>query len=186
MVKMDAARPSGSAQAKAGEVQVCCYASCGAELKKPLVCARCKAAAYCCKDCQVKDWKAGHRQACKSKVKASAGDVATGFLRRPSGQASVLSSAVKGNALCLACLDGKMDMVEKLLGEGVSADEPNEDGWTGLQLASLNGHGEVVEKLLDKGATMDVVVLVDLPMMGRWWRSFWRRARASTFKTRLA
>ena len=66
MVAMDAARSSGSAQPEAGEVQVCCYASCGARLKKPLVCSRCKAAAYCSKDCQVKDWKAGHKQECVS------------------------------------------------------------------------------------------------------------------------
>ena len=56
----------GSTKCKFGEV--CSYASSGAELKKPLVCARCKGAAYCSKECQVKGWKAGHKQACKGKV----------------------------------------------------------------------------------------------------------------------
>ena len=66
LVKMGAAQPGGPAKATFGEV--CSYASCGAELKKPLVCARCKGAAYCCKECQVKDWKAGHKQDCNGKV----------------------------------------------------------------------------------------------------------------------
>ena len=109
-------------------------ASWRAELKKPL---GCKAAAYCSKDCQVKDWKAGHRLACKRKRKTS-----------------------KVNALCETCLDGKMHMVDKLLGEGVSTDEPNEGGWTPLMLASGvargKGHGAVVEKLLENGASMAV------------------------------
>ena len=64
---MEEAQTSGSAQAKVGAV--CCYARCGAGLKKPLVCSQCKAAAYCSKDCQVKDWKAGHKQACKGKMR---------------------------------------------------------------------------------------------------------------------
>ena len=63
---MDAAQYGGPARAKFGEV--CSYARCGAELKKPLVCASCKGAAYCCKECQVKDWKAGHKEICDGKV----------------------------------------------------------------------------------------------------------------------
>ena len=155
MAKMNAAHSSGSAKAKAGGL--CCYAGCGAELTKPLVCARCKAAAYCCKDCQVKDWKAGHKQACKGKAKASTEDVAKDVLRQSSGQSGgAIASALKGRALCQACVNGKMDMVDKLLAEGVSTDEPNEDGWTALMFASLKGHGEVAEKLLEKGASVDM------------------------------
>ena len=155
MAKMNAAHSSGSAKAKAGGL--CCYAGCGAELTKPLVCARCKAAAYCCKDCQVKDWKAGHKQACKGKAKASTEDVAKDVLRQSSGQSGgAIASALKGRALCQACVNGKMDMVDKLLAEGVSTDEPNEDGWTALMFASGTGRGEVVEKLLEKGASVDM------------------------------
>ena len=64
---MEEAQAIGPAQATAGAV--CWYARCRAGLKKPLVCSQCKAAAYCSKDCQVKDWKAGHKQACKGKMK---------------------------------------------------------------------------------------------------------------------
>ena len=37
----------------------CCKA-----LEKPFVCARCKTATYCSKDCQCKAWKAGHKGDC--------------------------------------------------------------------------------------------------------------------------
>ena len=50
------------AQARAASVSSC--ALCGAGLKKLLVCSQCKAAAYCSKECQVRDWKAGHKEEC--------------------------------------------------------------------------------------------------------------------------
>ena len=100
---------------------MCCHAGCGAELQKPLVCGRCRTAAYCCKDCQVKDWKAGHKQACaQSKEKAPPEDGAKTFLRQPSGQGGVFASGLEHNTLLEACANGKMDMVDKLLEEGVS------------------------------------------------------------------
>ena len=38
--------------------------NCSKALQKPLVCARCKTATYCSKDCQTKAWKAGHKREC--------------------------------------------------------------------------------------------------------------------------
>ena len=65
---MEEAQAFGPAQATAAGA-VCWYARCRAGLKKPLVCSQCKAAVYCSRDCQVKDWKAGHKQACKGRIK---------------------------------------------------------------------------------------------------------------------
>jgi hypothetical protein len=49
--------------------------ACRAVLSKPLVCALCKKRQFCSKDCQVKDWAAGHRRECPGKkVKTPAGD----------------------------------------------------------------------------------------------------------------
>ena len=33
------------------------------------LCAKCKSALYCSRDCQLKDWKSGHKAACKSMSK---------------------------------------------------------------------------------------------------------------------
>jgi len=38
--------------------------NCSKALQKPFVCARCKTATYCSKDCQIKAWKAGHKGEC--------------------------------------------------------------------------------------------------------------------------
>jgi hypothetical protein len=62
---------------KAGKVEACkikdnafCVvledkcAHCG-NVENPYTCALCKVACYCSKDCQRKDWKAGHKKVCK-------------------------------------------------------------------------------------------------------------------------
>ena len=41
--------------------------TCRAVLGKPLVCALCKKRQFCSKDCQVKDWAAGHKSKCPGK-----------------------------------------------------------------------------------------------------------------------
>ena len=49
-------------------------------------------------------------------------------------------------------------------------------------LASENGPGKMVEMLLGKGAGMDLQSKFGRTalMLGRWWKSCWGRARAST------
>ena len=132
------------------DLMVC--SGCGVELNTPVVCVYCKAAAYCSKDCQGKDWKAGHRLACKRLAEDAAEDV----LRHPSAGQDV-ASAQMGSALCEASQNGQMDMVDQLLGKGACADAATkEDGWTALLHASGSGHTEVVEKLLARGASIDV------------------------------
>ena len=44
--------------------------SCSKVLQKPLVCAQCKTATYCSKDCQIKAWKAGHKGECVAAARA--------------------------------------------------------------------------------------------------------------------
>ena len=142
-VEMEEAQACGPAQATAGAV--CWYARCRAGLMKPLVCSQCKAAAYCSKDCQVKDWKAGHKQACKGKMK-----------KERDGAAALELTDIR---LLVACKDGDMETVEKLLGKGASVDVQDKDGRTALMRASGHGHREVVEMLRSeinevKGASM--------------------------------
>ena len=56
------AESTGSAAANA---LLCADASCRALLRPPLLqCAKCKAAAYCSKECQTRDWRAGHKRDC--------------------------------------------------------------------------------------------------------------------------
>ena len=45
------------------EFNECARDGCGNEGTKR--CNRCKVVRHCCKDCQVKDWKVGHRKACR-------------------------------------------------------------------------------------------------------------------------
>ena len=44
---------------------------CAVDLTKPLRCARCHRVAYCSKQCQASDWKAGHKAACSKASKPS-------------------------------------------------------------------------------------------------------------------
>ena len=40
--------------------------SCGLPKPDMKKCSRCKTVVYCSKECQIKDWKAGHKHACVS------------------------------------------------------------------------------------------------------------------------
>ncbi|KAF8597206.1 hypothetical protein BDV93DRAFT_404146, partial [Ceratobasidium sp. AG-I] len=44
---------------------VACWSCGGPGQPKLLTCAKCKKARYCSSACQLKDWKAGHKQDCK-------------------------------------------------------------------------------------------------------------------------
>jgi hypothetical protein len=71
---------------------------------KPLmVCSKCKVAQYCCRDCQVAAWKAGHRDECKTLLQDQTGGIrlvgdysyATLF---PPGAIPILANAKSGQA----------------------------------------------------------------------------------------
>ena len=48
-----------------GSLDVCGHVDCRKPLRPPLLqCARCKAVAYCSKECQTRAWKAGHKREC--------------------------------------------------------------------------------------------------------------------------
>ena len=66
----------------------CCKA-----MQMRLVCARCKTATYCSKDCQIKAWKAGHKGECVAAARASTGTAAA--LRD-------FSKAIEYHTQCLA------------------------------------------------------------------------------------
>jgi tetratricopeptide (TPR) repeat protein len=57
----------------APQALLCADASCCAPLRPPLLqCAKCKAAAYCSKECQIRHWKAGHKRDCGQGAAATA------------------------------------------------------------------------------------------------------------------
>lgn len=56
------------------------------------------------------------------------------------------------DALMLAALKGRLELVEALLNRGVV---PNRPGWNALIYAAMNGHDEVVRTLLNHGAQVD-------------------------------
>jgi tetratricopeptide (TPR) repeat protein len=61
-----------AASATAPQV-LCADASCRVPLHPPLLqCAKCKAAAYCSKACQTRDWMAGHKRDCRQGAAATA------------------------------------------------------------------------------------------------------------------
>jgi ankyrin repeat protein len=59
------------------------------------------------------------------------------------------------NSLLLAAARGDLDTVERLLGNGSSANVENEQGITALSLAVVNDHREVAERLLQAGADVN-------------------------------
>lgn len=54
-----------------------------------------------------------------------------------------------------AALEGRTDLVKRLLDEGVGADIADEDGRTPLMYAAFNGHNEIIKLLLDQGAKVN-------------------------------
>jgi hypothetical protein len=58
--------PSSSSSSRVKPSRPC--AQCGELFPKLKQCSRCKAVAYCCRDCQVAHWKAGHKEACQERA----------------------------------------------------------------------------------------------------------------------
>jgi ankyrin repeat protein len=55
-----------------------------------------------------------------------------------------------------AALDGNLAIVTMLLGNGIKADTPDQEGRTALMYASFNGHTRVMQKLLQNGASVNI------------------------------
>ncbi len=51
-----------------------------------------------------------------------------------------------------AALNGELERVKELIGQGADPDDVDQDGRTALMYASFNGHTEIVRLLLDQGA----------------------------------
>ena len=85
----------------------CCKA-----MQMRLVCARCKTATYCSKDCQIKAWKAGHKGECVAAARASTGTAAA--LRD-------FSKAIEYHTQCLAIAKEVGDQAGRARHTGTSA-----------------------------------------------------------------
>lgn len=58
----------GAARRVLGETQIAalqCCTACSRSLQRALKCERCGRATYCGRECQLKDWRAGHRDVCR-------------------------------------------------------------------------------------------------------------------------
>jgi len=67
-------------------------------------------------------------------------------------------------ALHLACLEGHLGIVKRLLQAGAEINPQTELGDTPLALATLQGHGEIVRFLLDQGADPNLGVPGETPL----------------------
>ena len=78
---------------------------CGAPAKK--VCTRCEVARYCTADCQLADWKAGHRATCRKAARdVGSGGAARGGQGGGGGADRGEAAAAAGGAgVCVAELD---------------------------------------------------------------------------------
>lgn len=63
-----------------------------------------------------------------------------------------LRNALGETALMLAAVEGRVDVVRRLIDAG---SEINGEGWTALHYAAWKGHVEVCKLLIDKGAEID-------------------------------
>jgi ankyrin repeat protein len=55
-----------------------------------------------------------------------------------------------------AALEGDLDKVKELIGQGADPNDVDQDGRTALMYASFNGHTEIVRLLLDEGAEVGI------------------------------
>lgn len=65
------------------------------------------------------------------------------------------NQAKRDTALTIACYNGRLDVVKKLLNSGAAKEHRNSNDYTPLSVAALNGHVDVVELLLRKGAEIN-------------------------------
>ena len=57
--------------------------------------------------------------------------------------------------LCVAAMNGHLEVVRFLVAQGAKVDAPNKDGYTPLSVAAQNSHLEVVRFLKAQGAKVD-------------------------------
>jgi hypothetical protein len=58
-----------------------------------MTCARCKIAFYCSMECQAKQWKAGHKTACRKRGEVKPGDII--YLAESEGRPELTGSIVR-------------------------------------------------------------------------------------------
>ena len=61
-----------------------------------------------------------------------------------------LQDKLRQDALHMACKEGNMDEVKRLLWDGAEIDEEDKDGFTALDVAILNGHFDIARELCKK------------------------------------
>lgn len=80
------------------------------------------------------------------------------LMKREDGQDIINCSNADGiTALHQACIDGSMEMVTFLLGNGASVNQVDSEGWTPLHVAASCGYPDIAEYLLQHDACLSAV-----------------------------
>ena len=133
--------------------------------EKLMLCAKCKNARYCDRECQRIDWE-NHKSECimcgvsrdatkNPLMLAIAGDdlrLVQKLVQEDGIHVDTTSNTTNKTALMAAAVEGKVSIVQYLLQQGADKNKADNWGATALHLAALHGHIAVVRCLVEQGA----------------------------------
>ena len=153
---------------------VCTYCHQGGE--NFMLCAGCRTARYCDKECQRSDW-GRHKKECRSCGHARDASKNPLYLAAEAGNVRLVRKLVQegmdvnmttkttgGSALFVAALKGNLPIVQCLLQHGADKNKADSKGQTPLSAAADKGHLAVVQYLLEQGADVENVDLANGPL----------------------
>jgi len=130
-VEAAAAARAADAAAKASAARACAH--CGKERGQPGValkpCARCKAAVYCGKDCQLAHWRAGHKAACVPLAAATEAAAHVGVAgARPLSEGAAKRAAEPSSGLGAPPSAEEQKKIDEVFGRAKEEDDKTKGG----------------------------------------------------------